>query len=201
MFAEHLVQFVFSSSVRLQWATDFIQLNFSYFSFSRVKNETNYILTLQLLQNELQCDILFSGNNLNSTTCIEDKETSSNSRTSKSRKCAVPLQNLKSWPTHPTATTDSQAIWRSKSEQPQLVWMWRENSRQEEMRRVRRKGGNKEKVFGCDLLEHLKASSQDGKWTVSNFFMTSVSHCVFVKPGSQNPSRKSSYSGKYGFPY
>ncbi|XP_029971690.1 rho GTPase-activating protein 30 isoform X2 [Salarias fasciatus] len=28
------------------------------------------------------------------------------------------------------------------------------------MRRVRRKGGNKEKVFGCDLLEHLNASSQ-----------------------------------------
>uniref|UniRef100_A0AAQ4PMJ7 Si:dkeyp-68b7.12 n=1 Tax=Gasterosteus aculeatus aculeatus TaxID=481459 RepID=A0AAQ4PMJ7_GASAC len=28
------------------------------------------------------------------------------------------------------------------------------------MRRVRRKGGNKEKVFGCDLLEHLTASSQ-----------------------------------------
>ncbi|XP_044076667.1 LOW QUALITY PROTEIN: uncharacterized protein si:dkeyp-68b7.12 [Siniperca chuatsi] len=29
------------------------------------------------------------------------------------------------------------------------------------MRRVRRKGGNKEKVFGCDLLEHLNASSQE----------------------------------------
>ncbi|XP_056149828.1 uncharacterized protein si:dkeyp-68b7.12 [Lampris incognitus] len=29
------------------------------------------------------------------------------------------------------------------------------------MRRVRRKGGNKEKVFGCDLLEHLAASSQE----------------------------------------
>ncbi|XP_068587443.1 rho GTPase-activating protein 30 [Cebidichthys violaceus] len=29
------------------------------------------------------------------------------------------------------------------------------------MRRVRRKGGNKEKVFGCDLLEHLTASSQE----------------------------------------
>ncbi|XP_070700665.1 LOW QUALITY PROTEIN: rho GTPase-activating protein 30 [Pempheris klunzingeri] len=29
------------------------------------------------------------------------------------------------------------------------------------MRRVRRKGGNKEKVFGCDLVEHLAASSQD----------------------------------------
>ncbi|KAM9719847.1 uncharacterized protein ACNS7B_020502 [Menidia menidia] len=27
------------------------------------------------------------------------------------------------------------------------------------MRRVRRKGGNKEKVFGCDLLEHLTTSS------------------------------------------
>uniref|UniRef100_A0A8C2ZLY9 Rho-GAP domain-containing protein n=1 Tax=Cyclopterus lumpus TaxID=8103 RepID=A0A8C2ZLY9_CYCLU len=32
---------------------------------------------------------------------------------------------------------------------------------QEEMRRVRRKIGNKEKVFGCDLLEHLTASSQE----------------------------------------
>nr|XP_020441784.1 rho GTPase-activating protein 30-like [Monopterus albus] len=29
------------------------------------------------------------------------------------------------------------------------------------MRRVRRKGGNKEKVFGCDLIEHLTASSQE----------------------------------------
>ncbi|XP_061879208.1 probable serine/threonine-protein kinase kinX [Entelurus aequoreus] len=29
------------------------------------------------------------------------------------------------------------------------------------MRRVRRKVANKEKVFGCDLLEHLNASSQD----------------------------------------
>nr|XP_046263817.1 rho GTPase-activating protein 30 isoform X2 [Scatophagus argus] len=29
------------------------------------------------------------------------------------------------------------------------------------MRRVRRKGGNKEKVFGCDLLDHLNASSQE----------------------------------------
>ncbi|XP_038135349.1 rho GTPase-activating protein 30 isoform X2 [Cyprinodon tularosa] len=29
------------------------------------------------------------------------------------------------------------------------------------MRRVRRKGGNKEKVFGCDLLEHLTTSSQE----------------------------------------
>ncbi|CAB1426925.1 unnamed protein product [Pleuronectes platessa] len=29
------------------------------------------------------------------------------------------------------------------------------------MRRVRRRGGNKEKVFGCDLLEHLNASSQE----------------------------------------
>ncbi|KAG8013830.1 Rho GTPase-activating protein 30 [Nibea albiflora] len=31
------------------------------------------------------------------------------------------------------------------------------------MRRVRRKGANKEKVFGCDLLEHLNASSQESK--------------------------------------
>ncbi|XP_026168959.1 rho GTPase-activating protein 30 isoform X2 [Mastacembelus armatus] len=29
------------------------------------------------------------------------------------------------------------------------------------MRRVRRKGGNKEKVFGCDLLEHLTTSCQE----------------------------------------
>ncbi|XP_042283415.1 rho GTPase-activating protein 30 isoform X1 [Thunnus maccoyii] len=29
------------------------------------------------------------------------------------------------------------------------------------MRRNRRKGGNKEKVFGCDLLEHLTATSQE----------------------------------------
>ncbi|KAM6919204.1 uncharacterized protein FYW49_008723 [Xenentodon cancila] len=29
------------------------------------------------------------------------------------------------------------------------------------MRRVRRKGGNKEKVFGCDLLEHLAASCHE----------------------------------------
>ncbi|CAN9503030.1 unnamed protein product [Ophioblennius macclurei] len=29
------------------------------------------------------------------------------------------------------------------------------------MRRNRRKGGNKEKVFGCDLLEHLNASCQE----------------------------------------
>ncbi|XP_055359710.1 LOW QUALITY PROTEIN: rho GTPase-activating protein 30-like [Betta splendens] len=29
------------------------------------------------------------------------------------------------------------------------------------MRRVRRRGGNKEKVFGCDLLEHLTASSHE----------------------------------------
>ncbi|XP_030607963.1 rho GTPase-activating protein 30 [Archocentrus centrarchus] len=29
------------------------------------------------------------------------------------------------------------------------------------MRRVRRKGGNKEKVFGCDLMEHLNASGQE----------------------------------------
>nr|XP_057901966.1 rho GTPase-activating protein 30 [Doryrhamphus excisus]XP_057901967.1 rho GTPase-activating protein 30 [Doryrhamphus excisus] len=29
------------------------------------------------------------------------------------------------------------------------------------MRRVRRKAANKEKVFGCDLLEHLNTSSQD----------------------------------------
>ncbi|KAM9322614.1 uncharacterized protein KZ484_020765 [Pholidichthys leucotaenia] len=29
------------------------------------------------------------------------------------------------------------------------------------MRRVRRRGGNKEKVFGCDLLEHLNASGQE----------------------------------------
>ncbi|XP_034039305.1 rho GTPase-activating protein 30 isoform X2 [Thalassophryne amazonica] len=29
------------------------------------------------------------------------------------------------------------------------------------MRRVRRKGGSKEKVFGCDLIEHLTASSQE----------------------------------------
>uniref|UniRef100_A0A3Q3GJ58 Rho-GAP domain-containing protein n=1 Tax=Kryptolebias marmoratus TaxID=37003 RepID=A0A3Q3GJ58_KRYMA len=29
------------------------------------------------------------------------------------------------------------------------------------MKRVRRKGGNKEKVFGCDLLEHLTTSSQE----------------------------------------
>ncbi|XP_058496696.1 rho GTPase-activating protein 30 [Solea solea] len=29
------------------------------------------------------------------------------------------------------------------------------------MRRVRRRGGNKDKVFGCDLLEHLNASSQE----------------------------------------
>ncbi|CAJ1072867.1 uncharacterized protein si:dkeyp-68b7.12 [Xyrichtys novacula] len=29
------------------------------------------------------------------------------------------------------------------------------------MRRVRRKGGNKEKVFGCDLLDYLTASSQE----------------------------------------
>ncbi|XP_039999028.1 rho GTPase-activating protein 30 isoform X2 [Xiphias gladius] len=29
------------------------------------------------------------------------------------------------------------------------------------MRRVRRRGGTKDKVFGCDLLEHLTASSQD----------------------------------------
>ncbi|KAK2822784.1 hypothetical protein Q5P01_022849 [Channa striata] len=29
------------------------------------------------------------------------------------------------------------------------------------MRRVRRRGGNKEKVFGCDLLEHLTTSSQE----------------------------------------
>lgn len=34
------------------------------------------------------------------------------------------------------------------------------------MRRVRRKGANKEKVFGCDLLEHLNASSQEGEWTL-----------------------------------
>lgn len=31
------------------------------------------------------------------------------------------------------------------------------------MRRVRRKGANKEKVFGCDLLEHLNASSQESE--------------------------------------
>uniref|UniRef100_A0A3B3V9M5 Rho-GAP domain-containing protein n=1 Tax=Poecilia latipinna TaxID=48699 RepID=A0A3B3V9M5_9TELE len=29
------------------------------------------------------------------------------------------------------------------------------------MRRNRRKGGNKEKVFGCDLLEHLTTSNQE----------------------------------------
>ncbi|XP_031153982.2 rho GTPase-activating protein 30 isoform X2 [Sander lucioperca] len=29
------------------------------------------------------------------------------------------------------------------------------------MRRVRRKGGNKDKVFGCDLLEHLAATNQE----------------------------------------
>lgn len=59
-----------------------------------MKNEPNYILTPQLLQYQLQCDLLISRNNLYSTTCIEDKETHRNSRTSKSRKCVVPLQNL-----------------------------------------------------------------------------------------------------------
>uniref|UniRef100_A0A3B3ZWW8 Rho-GAP domain-containing protein n=1 Tax=Periophthalmus magnuspinnatus TaxID=409849 RepID=A0A3B3ZWW8_9GOBI len=29
------------------------------------------------------------------------------------------------------------------------------------MRRVRRKGANKDKVFGCDLMEHLTATNQD----------------------------------------
>uniref|UniRef100_A0A3P9DE34 Rho-GAP domain-containing protein n=1 Tax=Maylandia zebra TaxID=106582 RepID=A0A3P9DE34_9CICH len=27
--------------------------------------------------------------------------------------------------------------------------------------KLRRKGGNKEKVFGCDLLEHLNTSGQE----------------------------------------
>lgn len=36
------------------------------------------------------------------------------------------------------------------------------------MPRGRRKGGNKEKVFGCDLLEHLNASSQESKWIYSD---------------------------------
>ncbi|KPP64438.1 hypothetical protein Z043_117220 [Scleropages formosus] len=31
------------------------------------------------------------------------------------------------------------------------------------MRRGRKRGGNKEKVFGCDLLEHLSASSQESE--------------------------------------
>uniref|UniRef100_A0AAY4BNY6 Rho-GAP domain-containing protein n=1 Tax=Denticeps clupeoides TaxID=299321 RepID=A0AAY4BNY6_9TELE len=29
------------------------------------------------------------------------------------------------------------------------------------MKKVRRKGGNKEKVFGCDLAEHISVSCQD----------------------------------------
>ncbi|CAB1326486.1 unnamed protein product, partial [Coregonus sp. 'balchen'] len=33
--------------------------------------------------------------------------------------------------------------------------------RKEEMRRLRRKGGNNEKVFGCDLLDHLSTSCQE----------------------------------------
>uniref|UniRef100_A0A8C4ZWW1 Rho-GAP domain-containing protein n=1 Tax=Gadus morhua TaxID=8049 RepID=A0A8C4ZWW1_GADMO len=32
---------------------------------------------------------------------------------------------------------------------------------QADMRRARRKGASKEKVFGCDLQEHLAASSQE----------------------------------------
>lgn len=42
------------------------------------------------------------------------------------------------------------------------------------MRRVRKKGGNKEKVFGCDLLEHLAATNQESK---------SKSHCWMFEGG------------------
>ncbi|XP_061549353.1 uncharacterized protein si:dkeyp-68b7.12 isoform X2 [Phycodurus eques] len=41
-----------------------------------------------------------------------------------------------------------------------LGWRLEYNSC-EAMRRVRRKGASKDKVFGCDLLEHLNASGQD----------------------------------------
>uniref|UniRef100_A0A3Q2WHH1 Rho-GAP domain-containing protein n=1 Tax=Haplochromis burtoni TaxID=8153 RepID=A0A3Q2WHH1_HAPBU len=33
--------------------------------------------------------------------------------------------------------------------------------KKERKKGVRRKGGNKEKVFGCDLLEHLNTSGQE----------------------------------------
>ncbi|TNN38949.1 hypothetical protein EYF80_050875 [Liparis tanakae] len=43
------------------------------------------------------------------------------------------------------------------------------------MRRVRRKIVNKEKVFGCDLMEHLNASSQESDLMVSeDFFLMSA---------------------------
>lgn len=87
-------------------------------------------------------------------------------------KISVTLTELVNTSSSHNRQTVNQSVWRSQAEQPGPVWMWRENSRQEEMRRVRRKGGNKEKVFGCDLLEHLNASSQEGKWTVTIFFMT-----------------------------
>lgn len=35
------------------------------------------------------------------------------------------------------------------------------------MKRVRRKGGNKEKVFGCDLMEHLTTTGQESKYAVA----------------------------------
>lgn len=58
------------------------------------------------------------------------------------------------------------------------------------MRRVRRKGGSKEKVFGCDLLEHLNASSQEGESTARPFQgKAQVSPSVScTEDGSSRPS-------------
>lgn len=101
----------------------------------------------------------------------------SSSSTVKSLKCAAPLQShinrVGQHIQQPHGQSVSQPVWLAQTEQPGPVWMWGENSRQEEMRRVRRKGGNKEKVFGCDLLEHLNASSQESEWT--DFFLSTLS--------------------------
>lgn len=40
--------------------------------------------------------------------------------------------------------------------------------------KARRKGGTKERVFGCDLLEHLQQSGQDGKRPLASAATTRV---------------------------
>ena len=67
------------------------------------------------------------------------------------------------------------------------------------MRRGRKKAANKEKVFGCDLLEHLAACSQESK---SLFHNNDTVHSVLMRSRlvQSDPDTKVVFIINYQYP-
>lgn len=140
-----------------------------------MKDEPNYILTFQLLQYVAPSEETHRahrGNNLHLPTWTKAKEAAAARWRLGNVQCFFTICTTLTELGHTFRShTDSLSVWRPQAEAAR-AWMWGGHSQQEEMRRVRRKGGHKDKVFGCDLLEHLNASSQESKWAASIVFMT-----------------------------